>query len=537
MDDVPVKIVERYKPPPPVYQLPQSTVNRLGLYKENYYEDQPDYQYDFQLERAVLGKAHRWQQLRQQQRQEREKRQDERKVARQRAVEAKQKEMLGAVDYPSADDLSSSDDEEKVEVLEDNEQQPTHQRHQPVPQPYESPGNDSHSHESKSIILCNFHNILQPTILSTAPVVIAQTLHKRNNSLNYADFEYNMNSTPFDNIELKTINDLDVLAQVLHQTKLQEQNEQRQLQLQVEQVEKGEQDLQKEEQDQTQEPKTMRTSAELTVTTLAETKATLDSVNFHVHCDDDYAHKHEDSNIPANGRDQAQTVITSLYQTPLYGGSQQQQQIQSQPQQPQEQEHFQVYHMQGYSNSYSYHQQQPQQQQQQHQVYNNQNNYYANGFGTPKHVMPSPSVVALSQAEAEAATKSKSVPDILRELKTELQQAEKRRTRLHSHNEDQQQQHQKPHLPLSVPQRMEQNAFGELAGPAQKLVKRISGMGFPLERVAKVVSLCGIDDKKIIEHLIPLGELMDLGFDETKISAALIKFDNNKDKALDYLIN
>lgn len=29
---------------------------------------------------------------------------------------------------------------------------------------------------------------------------------------------------------------------------------------------------------------------------------------------------------------------------------------------------------------------------------------------------------------------------------------------------------------------------------------------------------------------------MDLGFEETKISAALLKFNNNKDKALDYLI-
>ncbi|XP_022214392.2 transcription factor SPT20 homolog [Drosophila obscura] len=522
MDDVPVKIVERYKPPPPVYQLPQTTVNRLGQYKENFYEDQPDYQYDFQLERAVLGKAHRWHQLRQQQRQDREKRQERRKVERQREVEAKQKEMLGAVDYPSAADLSSSDDEEKVEVEEENEQQPPQQQHQPAVHQSESHGRDSH--EPKSIILCNFHNILQPTILSTAPVAITQTLHKRNSSLNYADFEYNMNSTPFDNIELKTINDLDVLAQVLHQTKLQEQKEQRQLQLQEEQVEKGEQDLEEEEQDQ--EQKMMPTPVELTVTTLAETKATLDSVNFHVHCDDDNAYKHEDSNIPASGRGQAQTVITPLHQTPLYGVSQQQQQTQSQPQQHQKQEHFQVYHMQGYSHPYNY----PQQQQAQQQpLYHNQNNYYANGFGTPNHVMPSPSVLALSQAEAEAATKSKSVPDILRELKTELQQAEKRRTRLHSHNEEQQQQR--------VEQTEKKHTFGELAGPAQKLVKRISGMGFPLERVAKVVSLCGIDDKKIIEHLIPLGELMDLGFDETKISAALLKFDNNKDKALDYLIN
>lgn len=42
---------------------------------------------------------------------------------------------------------------------------------------------------------------------------------------------------------------------------------------------------------------------------------------------------------------------------------------------------------------------------------------------------------------------------------------------------------------------------------------------------------------QIIEHLIMLGELLDLGFDEQKISDALLKFDNNKDKALDYLIS
>lgn len=42
---------------------------------------------------------------------------------------------------------------------------------------------------------------------------------------------------------------------------------------------------------------------------------------------------------------------------------------------------------------------------------------------------------------------------------------------------------------------------------------------------------------QIIEHLIPLSELLDLGFDENKISDALIKFDNNKERALDFLIS
>lgn len=42
---------------------------------------------------------------------------------------------------------------------------------------------------------------------------------------------------------------------------------------------------------------------------------------------------------------------------------------------------------------------------------------------------------------------------------------------------------------------------------------------------------------QIIEHLISLSELLDLGFDENKISDALIKFDNNKERALDFLIS
>ncbi|KAH8251596.1 hypothetical protein KR038_002672 [Drosophila bunnanda] len=496
MDDVPVKIVERYKPPPAVYQLPQATLNRLAQYRKDFYTDHPDYQYDGQLERAVVTQAHRWRQLRRQQREERARRQERRKEQSQRALEAKQKEMLGAVDYPSTDDLSSDEEETEAEA----ERVGKTEEEVEVQQPPLTESRDSH--EPKSISVCNnFHNILQPTILSTTPVASPQTLHKRNSSLNYADFEYNMNSTPFDNIELKTINDLDILAQVLHQTQMEEQRE------------LGQQQALKEPEPPNQE---MPAPVELTMTTLAETKATLDSVNFHVHCDDDEG-RSEPKNIPPT---------PPIYPTPMYSASLQQQQP----------EHFQAYHMHGYNSRPTFYSTQQPQLYHQHQ-----NNYYVNGFGTsPNHLMSPPapsSSLALGQAEDEVATKSRSVPDILRELKTELQQAEKRRTRLHSHNEEEQQQQQHPKIEMVSATAADRSSFRELAGPAQKLAHRISTMGFPLERVAKVVGLCGIDDKKIIEHLIPLGELMDLGFDESKISAALLKFDNNKDKALDYLIN
>lgn len=307
MDDVPVKIVERYKPPPAVYQLPQATLNRLGQFREDFYTDHPDYQYDGQLERAVVTQAHRWRQLRRQQCEERARRQERRKEQSQRALEAKQKEMLGAVDYPSTDDLSSDEEEAEAERVAGKAEEEVVVEQQP--QPTES----RDSHEPKSISVCNnFHNILKPTILSTTPVASPQTLHKRNSSLNYADFEYNMNSTPFDNIELKTINDLDILAQVLHQTQLEERRELEQQQ----QAQKEPEESPKQE---------MPAPVELTMTTLAETKATLDSVNFQVHCDDDEG-RSEPQNIPP--------TQPPLYPTPMYSASPQQQQP----------EHFQVGH-------------------------------------------------------------------------------------------------------------------------------------------------------------------------------------------------
>ncbi|EDV91237.1 probable basic-leucine zipper transcription factor I isoform X2 [Drosophila grimshawi] len=516
MDDVPVKIIERYKPPPLVYQLPQTIANRLAQYSSasssSYYDQDQAYQYDFQLERSVLSKCQQWRRMRHQQHQARQGRQEQRKQARQRALEAKQKEMLGAVEYPNAADLSSdSDDDDDADADEVAVESPETTKTTAAIGPETTTATSINAAESrgklepKSINSGNFHNILQPTILSGAAATPVVSNHKRNSSLNYADFEYNMNSTPFDNIELKTINDLDILAQVLHQTQLTQQTPQAD-----DEVERKEEEVEKEQEQEQSQPEQQQ-QLELTVTTLAETKATLDSVNFHVHCDDA-------QDIPA------------MYPTHIYNNMPQQQQ------QPQQQQH--IYPHMVYNQQYY-----PQQQ----QLYHNHNYLqygYVNGYGTPTQLLPSPPPPHSSNNSLlhtnvqEGDTKSRSVPDILRELKTELQQAEKRRARLHSHNENEQQT-----LALTLPQQESEtqtgansNPFLELDVPAQKLAQRISSMGFPLERVVKVVTLCGIDDKKIIEHLIPLGELIDLGFDETKISAALMKFDNNKDRALDYLI-
>ena len=41
---------------------------------------------------------------------------------------------------------------------------------------------------------------------------------------------------------------------------------------------------------------------------------------------------------------------------------------------------------------------------------------------------------------------------------------------------------------------------------------------------------------QIVEHLLVLSELLDLGFPEDKVSSALVKCNNDRDKALDILI-
>ncbi|KAL1396668.1 hypothetical protein pipiens_010371 [Culex pipiens pipiens] len=140
-------------------------------------------------------------------------------------------------------------------------------------------------------------------------------------------------------------------------------------------------------------------------------------------------------------------------------------------------------------------------------------------------------------------SKSKSVPDIVRQLDEEVQDSAMRRTRNNSQStaerrlEDEAPTAHTPAVTTSSSTRTDFTLYNQLSAGEQNLVKRIGSMGFPLERVAAVLKRLGSDDKKIVEHLIPLSELLDLGFEEEKISEALVKFGNNKHKALDYLIS
>ncbi|XP_012285075.1 uncharacterized protein LOC105702243 [Orussus abietinus] len=113
--------------------------------------------------------------------------------------------------------------------------------------------------------------------------------------------------------------------------------------------------------------------------------------------------------------------------------------------------------------------------------------------------------------------------------------------------------------------------LAEMSENDRKLVKHLSDMGFPLSRAARAVhELGGEDNKKVVEYLLAvqsleelgisgdkvekalaltqynqdkaklyhenLCTLMDLGFPEDEASAALLKCDIDRDKALDYLV-
>lgn len=78
--------------------------------------------------------------------------------------------------------------------------------------------------------------------------------------------------------------------------------------------------------------------------------------------------------------------------------------------------------------------------------------------------------------------------------------------------------------------------FNTLSSDMQQLSRNISSMGFPLPRVARACKLIGNDHKKIVEHLLAMNELLDLGFSEMQVSSALLQCNNNRDKALDVLI-
>lgn len=109
MSGVPVKIAENYKPPKKL-ALTQSVSQRLSTASGITTQLLERSTYDFGLEQTVLAKMNEWQRVRQRENCDRKERMRLYQQERQSVLDAKQKQMLTAVTYPSTDELSSDDD-------------------------------------------------------------------------------------------------------------------------------------------------------------------------------------------------------------------------------------------------------------------------------------------------------------------------------------------------------------------------------------------------------------------------------------------
>ncbi|XP_017481701.1 PREDICTED: uncharacterized protein LOC108370801 [Rhagoletis zephyria] len=605
IDRVPVKIAENFKPPPRLYQLPLVIVHKLQL-PANHYNDAPQYSYDFQLERKVLTKMPEWRRMRQLEREARRDRKERREREKLHELESKNKQMLGAVSYPSADDLSSSDS--------DSEEQKDDKQINVANSP---------DLEQTSVLrtqISSFHNILQPTILSIGDEkfqipnglsVEGLQSHPKNgkysggskevNAFNYKDFEEDT-SSPFDNIELKTINDLDILAQVLHNTQLHTQKNPIKDELSEKSPEEEPKEIEVDSIKSQLESKenTRNTNVYKIISNskdnlpqdrdfegLENNKTSLQRVSFENYgqqgwCDVNIPNAIITNNsitstanfignhcnistctsfAPSNQQESTQQQSYSMAYGTLYNSHVEPQLSQHYtnlnvhsthctPATSGNQNYFYAPAYNGISSEYCSprHMQQHSTNVNSTYLSSNINNYgsstsVSNGIHLQQHQQLQP-----TNEYNELNSKSKSVPDILKELSDEVRNSEIRRSRYYSFNSEEGKQNDEKQdvdeditpkqSPVKVPKSShDTNYYAELSPAAQRLVKNISSMGFPLQRVAKISQVFGTDDKKIVEHLIPLSELMDLGFDEAKISEALIKFDNNKEKALEYLIS
>lgn len=420
MSGVPVKISERYKPPPKI-SLPQSvcqrlTAGELSVLKLNY---------NLNLEENVLSRISEWKAVRVKENDERRERirlREEFSFKERREFEEKQKKLLTEVYYPSSDD-------EEVEAIEIKSPEPKFS----TPQGHFSPPN-------------RFDTILTPTVvpgqilnnkftpLTCHSSTVNNYLHSSDlTKINYSDFEND--GSPFDNMELKTINDLDILAQVLNSTKLQNiSNNREEIPVITNEVEDDSQLI---EPNSNYQFSTSPNNFNLFQTNQTGFNQPEYASTFN-HLNENFVPSviNHSTIPPVNYPDMSQNY----------------------------------YYNQTYASEYL-------------------------NYGNQTTTNEQQNLPQLSAAKS----KSKSVPDILKELNDELSNSEMKRTR----NNSQSITSPVDELPnyefgeRSPTEQSNNGVFCKLSLSSQKLAKNISLMGFPLDRVSRVTQQFGSDDKKV----------------------------------------
>lgn len=185
MDGVYVKISENYKPPKRIPMV-MSYSQRLAL---NKLIQEPILNYDFSKEESIKSKIFEWKKAR-------------------AAILEQRKQRLTKLNNDVETSLKSSETEvndtkNQTETVED------------INKSDKKVSNDPYYQKSDDVLL--------PVVKSDDKLLTPQTIHVetclnknyvKNTQINYSEFETDT-SSPFDNMELKTLNDFEELAQVL----------------------------------------------------------------------------------------------------------------------------------------------------------------------------------------------------------------------------------------------------------------------------------------------------------------------------------
>ncbi|XP_071450084.1 ubiquitin-associated protein 1 [Hetaerina americana] len=206
------------------------------------------------------------------------------------------------------------------------------------------------------------------------------------------------------------------------------------------------------------------------------------------------------------------------------------------------------------------------------------NNMYTFPISSPyftQQILASPpsndKAVAMTSSDSGSLRASKSVPDIMKELESELNKQSAPQRRVNSNVTPSGQSIPKelenwspwptldspdnsPHSPsgntLSMPESGNSvkpgnssakyisslpNPFHELCPSAQRLVEHISEMGFSIPRVARACQIFGEDDKKIVEFLLQVQSLEEKSYPGDLVEQSLISSNYNEEECVNYL--
>ncbi|KAJ8921338.1 hypothetical protein NQ315_002952 [Exocentrus adspersus] len=456
MDNIRVKISERFKPPPRI-NVAMTYAQRLTLNK-HIQDNMPNY--EFVLEKTVLEKVREWKNVR-------KSTFEQRKATVEQLKEELKNKQLECIEQKKLDEV-------EVETVDKTVAVPNISNYNSIAS---NVFTNSSINQQSYINYTTPNDILMPMKASSnystilTPIPLTKCVNQQFNPVdkspfNLSDFE-NDTSSPFDNMELKSINDMEELAQVLK-------------------------------------------SEEVKYKT--------------------------NINIPVY---QPYQVVPQSIEPPTSVG-----QIQ--------QSHYATYSNYNIPETMSYVPVQPVL-----SNYSHTNGYYYSPNGI-KHNESCNSPYLYSKLAGASCSQypqtvplvdskrsnCKSVPDIIKSLEVELGNSH-----LDNTSQDVSNVREYFNTPTNRPKSTEaviypkikseddlDNPFNALPKVQQDLCRSISSMGFPLSRVARVCKVLGNDHKKIVEHLLALSDLLDLGFSEKDVSDALLQCDNDRDKALDKLI-